>query len=81
MSKTNRVFDNLIWRFMERCGAQLVTFFVSIVLARLLSPEDYGRIAIITVIITILNGFVDSGFANALIQKRDADELDFSSVF
>lgn len=77
----DKVISNLLWRFLERCGAQVVTFVVSIVLARLLSPEDYGLIAIITVIITILNVFIDGGFANALIQKKDADDLDFSTVF
>ena len=76
-----KVFTNLIWRFAERCGAQGVAFIVSIVLARLLAPEAYGTIALVTVFITILQVFVDSGFANALIQKKDADELDFSTVF
>lgn len=75
------VLSNLIWRFAERCGAQLVTFVVSIVLARLLEPEVYGTIALVTVITTVLNVFVDSGLGNALIQKKDADELDFSTVF
>lgn len=72
---------NLFWRFAERCGAQGVALVVSILLARLLAPEDYGSIALITVIITILNVFVDSGLGNALIQKKDADDLDFSTVF
>ena len=75
------VFSNLIWRFMERCGAQLVSFVVSVVLARLLEPELYGTIALVTVITSILQVFVDSGMANALIQKKDTDNLDYSSVF
>lgn len=75
------VFSNLIWRFMERCGAQVVSFVVSIVLARILEPELYGTIALITVITSILQVFVDSGMANALIQKKDTDDLDYSSVF
>jgi len=66
---------------MERGGAQLVAFVVSIVLARLLDPELYGTIALVTVITAILNVFVDSGMANALIQKKASDDLDFSSVF
>lgn len=72
---------SFFWRFAERCGAQIVTLIVSIVLARILSPEDYGRIALITVFTTIMQVFVDSGFGTALIQKKDADDLDFSSVF
>lgn len=77
----NSALKNFIWRFAERCGAQLVTFIVSIVLARILAPEDYGQIALITVFTTIMQVFVDSGLGTALIQKKDADDLDFSSVF
>lgn len=66
---------------MERCGAQGVTFIVSLVLARLLDPSTYGTVALVTVFITILQVFVDSGMANALIQKEKVDDLDFSTVF
>lgn len=66
---------------MERCGAQGVNFVVTIVLARLLAPELYGTIALVTVFTAILQIFVDSGMGNALIQKKDADDVDFSSVF
>ena len=76
-----RTLSNLIWRFAERCGAQSVAFIVSIILARLLDPSDYGVIALITVFTSILQVFVDSGLGNALIQKKDADDLDFSTVF
>ena len=79
-TKSN-IFSNFIWRFAERCGAQAVNFIVSVILARILLPSDYGTIALLSVFITILNVFVDSGFGNALIQKKDADDLDFSSVF
>lgn len=81
MDNKNRVISNLGWRFAERIGAQGVKLLVELVLARILLPDDYGVVAIVTVLITIFNVFVDSGFANALIQKIDADELDFSSVF
>lgn len=77
----NKIVRNFIWRFLERSGVQITTFITSIILARLLSPEDYGKIAIVTVFITILNIFVDSGFGSALIQKKSADDLDYSSVF
>ena len=53
MDRKEQVVSNLIWRFMERCGAQLVSFVVSIVLARLLMPEEYGRVALITVFISV----------------------------
>lgn len=76
-----KVLSNVIWRFAERTGAQLVGFIVSIVLARILLPENYGTIALVTVFTTIMQVFVDSGLGNALIQKKDADDIDFSTVF
>lgn len=76
-----QTFINFIWRFAERCGAQGVSLIVSVVLARLLAPDVYGTVALVTVITTILQVFVDSGMGNALIQKKDADDMDFSSVF
>lgn len=81
MNQNKILFSNFIWRFLERFGAQLVTFIVSIVLARILDPEVYGTIALVTVITTILQVFVDSGLGNALIQKKNADDIDFSTVF
>lgn len=75
------VTRNLIWRFMERFGAQIVSFVVTIVLARLLDPDLYGTVALATVFIAFLQVFVDSGLGIALIQKKEADEVDFSSVF
>ncbi len=79
--ESRSVLSNFFWRFAERIGAQGVKMLVEIVLARILLPEDYGIVAIVTIFITILQVFVDSGLANALIQKKDADDLDFSSVF
>lgn len=75
------VLQGLFWKFAERMGSQIVTFIVSILLARLISPEDYGAIALIMVFITVSNVLVTNGFASALIQKKDADIIDFSSVF
>lgn len=75
------VLSSLLWKFLERGGTQGTQFVVSIVLARLLSPADFGLIALITIFITIANVFVQSGFNTALIQKKNADSLDFSSVF
>lgn len=76
-----KVISSLIWKFLERGGVQGVQFVLSIVLARLVSPSDYGMVAILLVFIQIANVFIQSGFNTALIQKKDADELDFSSVF
>jgi len=76
-----KVLSGLIWKFGERISAQLVTLIVSIVLARLLTPEHYGAIAIVNIFITFANVFVVSGFGNSLVQKKCADNVDFSSVF
>ena len=75
------ILKGFIWRFAERCGAQLVSFLVSVLLARILVPKDYGTIALVTIFTAILQVFVDSGLSTALVQKKDADDLDFSSVF
>lgn len=77
----NKVFSNLIWRFSERIGVKLITTVVSLILARILAPEAFGTVTIVLVITDILQVFVESGFGTALIQKKDADDLDFSSVF
>lgn len=80
-SEKNQVIQGAFWKFAERIAAQLVSLIVSIILARLLSPTEYGTISLVMVFITIANVFVNSGFGQALIQKKDADSLDFSSVF
>ena len=80
-SLKKKTFSNFLWRFAERCGAQLVGFIVSLVLARILSPEHFGSIALVTVFTSILQVFVDSGLGNALIQKKEVDNLDYSTVF
>lgn len=66
---------------MERGGTQGIQFIVQIVLARLLPPEDYGILALVLIFIELANVFVQSGFNIALIQKKDADDIDFSSAF
>src|SRR5690554_4922977 len=66
---------------MERSGTQGIQFIVQIVLARLLMPKQFGTIALVMVFINLARVFVQSGFNTALIQKKDADEIDFSSVF
>jgi O-antigen/teichoic acid export membrane protein len=81
MSFKSSVITSLLWKFLERVGTQGVQFIVAIVLARLLSPADFGLIALVTVFVAIANVFVQSGLNTALIQKKDADNLDFSTVF
>lgn len=81
MSENNSIASGFMWRLMERFLNLFISFAVSVVLARLLGPEAYGTVALVLIFITILNLFTDSGLSTALIQKKDADELDFSSVF
>lgn len=76
-----KVFAGFFWKFGEQISSQLVTFIISIILARLLSPSDYGIIALVNVFIIIADVFVTRGLGTALIQKKDADEVDFSTVF
>lgn len=78
---TSKVLWGLFWKMMENGGSQGVQFLVSIILARLLSPEEYGVIGVLLIFITIANVLVQNGFSIALIQKKEVDDKDFSSVF
>lgn len=69
------------WSFADSMLGQGITFLVGLVLARLLSPDEYGLIGIITIFITIFNFIVDSGFTNALIRKNDATDNDYNTMF
>ncbi len=76
-----QTISGLAWRYAERFGAQGIQFIVSIVLARLLTPADYGIIGLITVFIAIAQVFAQSGLGQALVQRKNADNTDFSTVF
>jgi len=80
-NKIGKVTSGLFWTYAERILAQFITILVTIVLSRLISPDEYGLIAIVNVFITIANAFVINGFGNSLIQKKDSDDTDFSTVF
>lgn len=73
-------FTGMIWKLAERVGAQAVTLLISIILARLLTPDDYSIVGIVNVFFAFCNVFVVGGFNTALIQKKDADKKDYSSV-
>ncbi len=77
----NKTFSGVLWKFAERFLAQGITFIVSLVLARILSPDDYGAVAIITIFIMIADVFLSSGFVMALIRKKEVTEQQLSSVF
>ncbi|MGO9022559.1 MAG: lipopolysaccharide biosynthesis protein [Syntrophobacteraceae bacterium] len=71
----------LFWSFFERFGQQGIQFVISVVLARLLMPEQYGVIAMLAIFLSFAQSFIDSGFSLALIQKQDANHLDECSIF
>lgn len=73
--------SGVFWKFAENGLGQIVNFIISIVLARLLLPEDYGIIALVSVFVTLCDKLVISGLATSLIQKKDADNKDFSTIF
>jgi teichuronic acid exporter len=79
--KNNTIRTSLIYKYLERCGYQGIAFVVQIILARLLEPSDYGILALLTIFIAISQVFVQSGLNTALIQRKDVDDADYSSVF
>ena len=74
------VFKSFLWKLAERLSSQGVSFIVSIVLARLLMPEQFGIIAMIHIFIAIGYVFIIGGLSSSLIQKKDADDMDFSTI-
>lgn len=77
----SKTLSGIVWKFAEKAGAQLMQVIIQIVLARLLLPEEYGLVGLLTIFIAISDVFILQGFTTALIQKQDADKVDFSSVF
>ena len=81
MSLKNKVIAGVSWSAAERFVGQTCQLVVTVVLARLLSPDDFGLIAIVLVFIAVSQSLIDSGLSSALIQKTERDDLDFSTVF
>lgn len=75
------IISSFAWKLMEKISVQGISFVVSIVLARILCPSDYGIVALILVFINIANVIIDGGLNVALIQKKDATQEDFSTIF
>ena len=80
-NKRDSFFAGFFWKFNEQITSQLVSFAISIILARLLSPKEYGIISLVNVFIIIMEVFVTTGFSSALIQKKNTSQLDFSTLF
>ena len=77
----SKVAKGAVWALLEKMSDQIVRFVVGMILARLLTPNDYGTIALTGIFFAVAGVLVDSGFGGALVQKKDADELDYNSVF
>lgn len=77
----NRTITGMLWSSIQRFGRMSIMFIGNVVLARMLTPEDFGCIGMLMVFIAVANTFVDSGFCAALIQKKDPTPEDYSTVF
>ena len=80
-SLKSKVAKGAVWTLLEKMSGQIVQFVVGMILARLLTPNDYGTVALTGIFFAVAGVLVDCGFGGALIQKKDADELDYNSVF
>lgn len=81
MSVKQQATNSVLWSAIERFSVQGIQFLLSIIIARLLLPTDYGLIAMLSIFMAIAQTFIDSGFANALIQKKNRTETDYSTAF
>lgn len=77
----SKTLFGVLWSAVERFSLQGVQFVINIIMARLLLPSDYGMIAMLVILIQVSQIFIDGGFTNALIQRKDRTEIDFSTVF
>lgn len=73
--------NGVIWSAIERFSVQGISFLLTLIIARLVLPSEFGLIAMLGIFIAIAQSFIDSGFSNALIQKKDRTDVDFSTVF
>ena len=77
----DKAVSGVSWSTIEKAFSEIVQFAIGIVLARLLSPSDYGTVGLLAIFFAVAGIFQDSGFASALIQKKDRNQADFSTVF
>ena len=77
----NEVFGSFIFKFIERFAVKGIGLVIGVILARLISPNDFGQIAILSVFINLSQTIIQSGFSTALVQNKDVDDDDYSTVF
>ena len=81
MSLKEEALLGIIWSFAQQFGTQIISFIVSLVLARILMPSDFGTIAVFGVFMNIGYVLIDGGLTNSLIRTQHPDDVDFSTVF
>ena len=80
-SLKNKTVKGTLWSALERFSVQGIQFVVMIIMARLLTPDDYGLVGMLAIFIAVSQSLIDSGFSQALIRKQDRSEVDNSTVF
>lgn len=81
MSLSSKVLSGTIWASFDKFGTVLLQFSVNLVLARLLTPSDYGCIGMLAIFLVVSQVLVDGGFGSALIQKKEPTQADYSTIF
>ena len=81
MSLKQKAITGLLWSFIDNIASLGISFIVGIILARILSPKEFGLIGMLTIFIAISQSFIDSGFRQSLIRKQNCTEADYSTVF
>ena len=77
----SKAISGMAWTGIERLATQTIQFIIGIIIARILMPSDYGIVGMLAIFMAIAQTFLDSGFASALIQKKDRTDVDYSTVF
>ena len=80
-SLQQKTISGIIWSSVQRFGAMTITFAANVILARLLSPSDFGCVGMLMIFIGLSNTFIDGGFGAALIQKKEPTQEDYSTIF
>ena len=81
MSLKQRAISGLLWSFIDNSANIGIQFIVGIILARLLSPKEFGLVGMLTIFIAVSQSFINSGFSQALIRKKNPTKEDYSTVF
>lgn len=77
----NKTINGMVWQFLQKISGQLIGFIISVILARILSPSDYGLVALAGMFLILMGLFSNGGLGPALIQKKEVDEDDYNTMF